>query len=762
MAFESAFPLFKDEKSWVTVADYLYGVGKWKEKLLPQATLAENDLDSEVNGEELADEPPPIQYSLQNYIVSEEDGDNGMHPILRQLKNFVFPDEENEAQEQQQTTAANNDQGKVLSEAEAKNEIRSWTPSQKKLALKILAEVVPEHLRKSASLQPKDLVSWLQSPNSARPLLFCSHKALKNMMDKRNIVLTGRSSIAKMINGLAGIANADGSPSTKEKEGTAKKPKDIDDLGPKLNTIKNILVKSFLPHQKGDKRQYCSWGHRLEMPILKNWSKVCGNILGEDIQVKAAFKAGLAAKMGAEYAKDSIDFVLIVEENGEKKCWGFEAKGRVTANTAANEEQDLHFAICPHIRVADFEVEEYVSELAERFQIMQHSFVYDFETVVLAISDRQSELIRSVTVDFSTELKNDFGKVLKDIKDLALKWVYENDDISLSNLTSTTSGRDRSTRQRRHFDPQIIEIPDEVAQLADIIPTINGIQTLQGSLNLWKEMNRMPKPIPSMRRIIPTIYAFWNSVKGGSDTTTKLMDDCLIQIPKSHMNCETVAISRCIMLMIVFIHRCSQILSAKADLDYPSLHHYRHAASKRLTYHRCLVRCGNIFSKMLLQFTQPPPPTPCVTPPRCQQTRRRQPLRQLIDGVRPEPIKFGPSLSTQTPERLQRLVINNEASMEIQSMVTACQGMPMQVYPAKSDKKCAWCGKNTSFYCMGCKRWFCMSRRATKHNSKELKLYTHKLRKKQVQFNKSCFHEAHEDAWCSLTSDGTFTTSVSP
>ena len=86
-----------------------------------------------------------------------------------------------------------------------------------------------------------------------------------------------------------------------------------------------------------------------------------------------------------------------MEEDGEKKCWGFEAKGCVTANTAANEEQDIHFAICPHIQVADFELEEYVSELAERLQIMQHSFVYDFETVVLAIIDRQSELIQSVS-----------------------------------------------------------------------------------------------------------------------------------------------------------------------------------------------------------------------------------------------------------------------------------------------------------------------------------------------------------------------------
>ena len=63
-----------------------------------------------------------------------------------------------------------------------------------------------------------------------------------------------------------------------------------------------------------------------------------------------------AAKKGAVYAKDSIAFILTIEdqlEGGTSKAWGFEAKGRVTAATAAEEERNLHYLNYPHVRIQD-------------------------------------------------------------------------------------------------------------------------------------------------------------------------------------------------------------------------------------------------------------------------------------------------------------------------------------------------------------------------------------------------------------------------
>ena len=58
----------------------------------------------------------------------------------------------------------------------------------------------------------------------------------------------------------------------------------------------------------------------------------------------------------------------------------------------------------------------------EILQVLQHAFVYNFKTVVLAIIDAHSELIRSTIMDFSTELKRHFGIVLKQLKETTLSW----------------------------------------------------------------------------------------------------------------------------------------------------------------------------------------------------------------------------------------------------------------------------------------------------------------------------------------------------
>ena len=398
--------------------------------------------------------------------------------------------------------------------------------------------------------------------------------------------------MSKMIGALAGLSNSDGSPIAIVRE-TPQQDESSSNTqgGAKEATICEILVKIFLPHPKGEKREHCSLGHCLELSILKNWIEKSQEAL-HNVSVKGAFMAGLAAKKDAEFAKYSIDFILAVKEEGEMKMWGFEAKVRVTSGTAAHKERDLNYAIFPHIRIDEQEVEDQVHNVGEHFQILQHAYVYGFDTVVLAISDRQSELIQSLAVEFTNDLKEHFGAILSDLKDIALNWLYE--EIDESNLSST---------RRDHYANQVISVPTEIQEVATDIPTINGFQKLQGTVNLWKAMVDLPKPIPSMHHVIPAIYEFWNSVKGCSDTTTKLMDDCLIQIPKCHMNTETVAISRCGMVIFVLFHCLSQVQYAEANLNYPSLHHYRHAASFRSTFHASLLRCAKISRMSLATMT---------------------------------------------------------------------------------------------------------------------------------------------------------------
>ena len=273
-----------------------------------------------------------------------------------------------------------------------------------------------------------------------------------------------------------------------------------------------------------------------------------------------------------------------------------------------------------------------------------------------------------------------------------------------------------------------------------------------------------------MLRLIPSICAFWNAVKGGSDTTTKLMDDsCVLRVPKSSLNTETAAITRLLMVNLSLIHRLFQIFSAKDDLHtYASLNLYRHAANERRSFHESLVECGENIEEEIKQIeieeqneankeNIPPPGTIVQPPPRRQQQRRRQPLRQRVDGVLPERLEFGACLPTKTPTKLKRR--EGKVPDELQSMFTSCRGIPMKSHPVQ-HQRCFHCKQKTSWHCVGCKRWLCLERKVLKKKTENnggigemMDLYEHGIKGKVVNFQKVCFHHVHEEAWVMDTTD---------
>ena len=89
--------------------------------------------------------------------------------------------------------------------------------------------------------------------------------------------------------------------------------------------------------------------------------------------------------------------------------------------------------------------------------MLQHAYVYGFKTVVLAISDTQSEIIRSVIIDFTEELQNHFDAVLKDMKDFSLDWIYdclekiENGTIPIPPKISSIASTVKILMEIRHY-----------------------------------------------------------------------------------------------------------------------------------------------------------------------------------------------------------------------------------------------------------------------------------------------------------------------
>ena len=615
---ESAIVDFQEDAAWKYVAEILYGPD-WKEKLLPAeergnaaqsdnegATTARTDSDEDeddVMASHLA--PPSIQEYLASYVVPE-DAHPSERSALNFLKRFVFanPGEESDSDESSAGPDLDAQGFAVEAEAEAKALFNDLSRHEKRAAQEILiSHIENEDFRKNAIT--RDMILWLQNNNSSRNYLFYKADGLKALMDARDIAVASgrRKNIANMIQALAGVPGASVTTVTdqasREEAKEAEEDEDPEMTRPRMEAIKSVLKKSFMPRLKGKSRDYCLQGHLLEVPILKNWIKLAhGRGRGavrefRGIHVDEAYTAGLAAKRNAVFAKDSIDFILVVKDprssSDESVAWGFEAKGRLTADTVGKEERHRQM-MDPHIRIDATEMSEQISSVAERFQILHHAYVYNFPTVVLAIADNQGQMIRSLVVDFSTELKHKFGRVLQDLKKFTLWWAYP------------------QLRARA----QVMKIPEAVFRVAESIPTINGREALHGSANVWLALCKLPKPFPTFLRLIPGIYAFWNAVKGGSDTTTKLMDDCILRVPKAHLNTETTATTRLMMLNFVLIHRLIQAFSANPCLPYSSLRHYRDAASHRSTFHVTLLRCNQIFQQAVQDFqdeNNPPPQT---------------------------------------------------------------------------------------------------------------------------------------------------------
>ena len=123
-------------------------------------------------------------------------------------------------------------------------------------------------------------------------------------------------------------------------------------------------------------------------------------------------------------------------------------------------------------------------------------------------------------------------------------------------------------------------------------------------------------------------------------------------------------------------------------------------------------------------------------------------MSALVDGVMPQTLDLvAPRLPTQTPKRIVAFINNGSASEPIQEMVKYCTGIPMQVYPVKSNYTCAICKKSTSWYCAGCKRWVCLTVKGLASNSKQREIYSKKFGENEKNFTKACFHIMHEKAW---------------
>ena len=271
-------------------------------------------------------------------------------------------------------------------------------------------------------------------------------------------------------------------------------------------------------------------------------------------------------------------FASLENDLDSLELWGIEIKSRQSVATVnAEKENNRILRRKKYEEINCEDVHKYVQKVSERFQLLHHAYVYGLKKVALVVGTKAGKILSGTLVNYSNNLLGGYGNVAKKLKEDALSWAYTNEES------------------------KNIIIPDDVIAIAKTIPAVNGKEALYGTLKLWKQMyaNLSILPWPTLKRIIPRAHAKWNANKGGSDSITKIVDDCFVSPPKAHTNYESVAVACCFSNLIVALLRIYQITSSKKDIrkKYKSIYHFRDAASKQCTFKKALRHMHRYFKE---------------------------------------------------------------------------------------------------------------------------------------------------------------------
>ena len=132
------------------------------------------------------------------------------------------------------------------------------------------------------------------------------------------------------------------------------------------------------------------------------------------------------------------------------------------------------------------------------------------------------------------------------------------------------------------------------------------------------------------------------------------------------------------------------------------------------------------------------------------------PHQATVDGIVPQRIDFIADQTFKTPRKhIKKKMDDWDVSETVLSCWNVCTGFPIQIYSSSSDHDnrgvCSFCGKKTSWYCIGCRAYFCLasSKRIQIDDLYYLPTFTKNgLRTdKDRFFHKSCYHKKHAEAY---------------
>jgi hypothetical protein len=161
------------------------------------------------------------------------------------------------------------------------------------------------------------------------------------------------------------------------------------------------IQSTFLKRLSQDQKEYCKLGHEAEMKLIRQLLRDSGQNMMK-IKILDAYSIGLIAKKHESCVKDSVNFLVVVKENGIRKVLGVEMKARVTG---ASQQASLQHAQqrmindssgTPNLQQNKYvmvdaihlNLERYIEKLSEAIQILHHAYTYLMDKVLLLVGNQ--------------------------------------------------------------------------------------------------------------------------------------------------------------------------------------------------------------------------------------------------------------------------------------------------------------------------------------------------------------------------------------
>ena len=482
---------------------------------------------------------------------------------------------------------------------------------------------------------------------------------------------------------------------------------------PFLSSIDPVLLQvfraSFMRPLKDEAKKYCRQGHALERPFLQQFFEHSQQGKTRNYKALAIFETPLVQSSVADQPPgvlDSSDAELVYSfDDSEPLAMPIEIKSRVAHTTFYAErlrlEANLGLAAFENDGEACYveidadgnDLSKWIPKHKECFQLMHHVAVRNLRKGLILVGN-SSKVMFGVFVNYSDRLIEAYQAVLRDLFDRTLLPFYKPvDELQLP------------------FDKI-----DHILKSKEMKPMGLSIHSFTTSYFIWRRLcleGDVSLPIPPCNRILPYNHSFWNNMKGASDTATKLFWNCQVKFA-SYGRSQTICIGRFIQLYAVCIHRQNHVATAKTDLNrYGSLVHFRNSRNRHWPFHKTvngialwLIKAGDELDRENTNHMNDVPDIVPRTPPR---VARDNPTRPFVED------RAYATACGATPGRGKLKFPRNKTLQwqEDQRRLHNCVGNLFHV-GGKKRNPCYLCNTNTSFMCLGCKRFYCCVNRYEK------------------------------------------------